>query len=121
MTKQDRVLCVLYLAVAAGALVATWSQNIRFFLRDGDGGLWGFIEACYANPAAASITNDVIFVLLAAWILMWVESRRLKIPHLWAYYLLSLGIAISVTFPVFLYARQRRLAVLRATAPEPAA
>jgi hypothetical protein len=110
---SDKVLIRLYGAIALGALVATWSQNIRFFRQAGNGGITGFLEATYANPAAASITNDIIFVALAAAVLMWVEARRLGIPHVWVYLVLSLVVAISVSFPLFLIARQRRLAAQR--------
>jgi hypothetical protein len=110
MRTQDRALCWAYGVIAFGALIATWSQNIRFFTQDDNGGLWGFLQACYANPAAASITNDIIFVLLAAFVLMIVEARRLGIRHVWIYPVLSFVVALSVAFPLFLLARQLRLA-----------
>jgi Terpene cyclase DEP1 len=113
MQRQDRVLCGIYAAVAAAALIATWSQNIRFFLRDGNGGLAGFLSGAWANPAAASLSNDVVFVALAAVVLMVVEARRLGVRYVWAYVVGAAVIAISVTFPLFLIARQRRLAELR--------
>lgn len=117
MTRQDRVLSAVYAAIALGALVATWSQNIRFFRQEDNGGLGGFLADAWANPAAASLSNDLMFLAVAAAVLMVVESRRLGIPHVWAYLLFSLLIAVSVTFPLFLLARQRRLAQLR-DAPE---
>ncbi|SEF50823.1 Protein of unknown function [Thermomonospora echinospora] len=113
MQRQDRILCGIYAAVAVGALIATWSQNIRFFARDDNGGLAGFLRDAWANPAAASLSNDVVFVALAAVVLMVVEARRLGVRHVWAYVVGALVIAISVTFPLFLIARQRRLAELR--------
>ena len=106
---RSRTLCWMYGAIAAGALVATWSQNIRFFAEEENGGLIGFIEDTYANAASASITNDLVFVLLAALVLMFVEARRLGIRHLWAYFAISLLVAISVAFPLFLIARERKL------------
>lgn len=107
---RDRLLIGVYGAIALGALIATWSQNIRFALREGNGGLVGFVQDSYANPAAASITNDILFVLLAAIVFMVVEARRLGIRHVWIYLLVSFVIALSVAFPLFLIARQRRLA-----------
>ena len=115
---RDRLLIGIYAAIALGALVATWSQNIRFLLREDNGGVQGFVRACYANPAAASITNDIVFVLLAAVVLMVVEARRLGIRHVWIYPLLSLVVALSVAFPLFLIARQFAL-VRRAAGPPP--
>ena len=107
MRTRDRVLCWTYGLIAAVALVATWSQNLRF-MRDGRS-LWDFLKACYANPAAGSITNDIVLLTLAAFVFMIVESRRLGIRHVWAYILGALLVAASVAIPLFLLARQRKL------------
>ena len=110
---SSRTRCWIYGAIALGALIATWSQNIRFFTEEGNGGLAGFIEDTYANAASSSISNDLVFLGLAAIVLMAVESRRLGIRHLWVYIAASFLIAISVTFPLFLIARERKLAAER--------
>jgi Na+/serine symporter len=107
---RTKTLCWIYGLIAFGALVATWSQNIRFFGGEGNGGLGDFIDGMYENAAAASISNDLLFMLIAAFVLMAVEARRLRIRHLWVYYLGSFLIAVSVMFPLFLLARELRLA-----------
>jgi glycerol-3-phosphate acyltransferase PlsY len=114
---RDRLLVQVYGAIALGALIATWSQNIRFLLREGNGGVLGFLRDSYANPAAASITNDILFVLLAAVVFMVVEARRLGIRHVWIYVALSLLVALSVAFPLFLIARRLKPA-RRPAAPD---
>lgn len=106
---RSRTLCWIYALIAVGALVATWSQNIRFFGEEGNGGLDGFIDGMYENAAAASISNDLIFMLLAALVLMAVEGRRVGVRHLWVYFAGSFLIAVSVMFPLFLLARELRL------------
>jgi hypothetical protein len=83
MTKHDHNLRIAYGVIAAAALVATWSQNIRFMTQDGNGGVWGFVTDGYANPAAASLTNDLLFICAAVCVFFWIEGRRLGIPHLW--------------------------------------
>jgi hypothetical protein len=40
------------------------------------------------------------------------EARRLGVRFVWLYVILGFAIAISVTFPLFLIARERRLAKL---------
>lgn len=112
MTLTPKVRCWIYGAIAAGALVATWSQNIRFFSGDGSHSLGAFISDSFDNAAAASISLDLSFILLAAFVLMAVEAKRLGIRHLWAYMLGSLLIAVSVAFPLFLIARELQLAAL---------
>lgn len=110
MTGSRKALCAVYALIAAGALVATWSQNLAFFAEAPDAGIAGFIAGGYANPAAASLTNDLLFLLLAAIAWMLVEARRIGVRFVWLYVILSFVIAISVTFPLFLIARERRLA-----------
>ena len=107
---RSKTLCWVYGLIALGALVATWSQNIRFFSEEGDGGLSGFVDGMYENAAAASISNDLLFMLIAALALMVIEARRLGIKHLWVYVAGSFLIAVSVAFPLFLLARERKLA-----------
>jgi hypothetical protein len=110
MTNTDRKLCTAYGAIAVLALLGTWSQNLAFFALPEKNGLADFMRATFANPAAASITLDLLFLCLAAVIWMLVEARRLAIRGVWFYIAFSFLIAISVTFPLFLIARQVRLA-----------
>jgi len=102
-------LVVAYAVLALGALIATWSQNIAFLRLPDAGGVAGFLRLCYANPAAASISNDVLFVALAAFVFMAVEGKRTGVKYVWVYVVLSFAIAISVMLPLFLIARERRL------------
>ncbi len=102
-----KLLCTVYAAIALVALIATWSQNILFF-RDG-GSFLGFWEATKANAASRSITVDIALLLLAVAILMVIEARRLGVKYVWAYIIGGFLIAISVTFPLFLLARELRL------------
>jgi hypothetical protein len=108
----------IYVAIAVLALVATWRQNIGFLLegeRGVAGGLVDFWPALLANRATTSITVDIFLFGLAAVLWMVSEARRHQIRHVWLYVLLSFAIAISVTFPMFLAAREHRLASLGET------
>jgi hypothetical protein len=110
MSTGRRALCGVYLLLAVGALLATWSQNLAFFAESPDYGIVDFVAGGYANHAAASLTNDLLFLSWAAILWMVVEARRLGIRFVWLYVVLSFVIAISVTFPLFLIARERKLA-----------
>ncbi len=107
MLMSRRLLCVVYAAIALVALVATWSQNI-VFLRSG-GSLIGFFEALKVNPSSRSITADIFLFGFAVAILMVIEARRVGVKFVWAYIIGGFLIAISVTFPLFLLARELRL------------
>ena len=116
MPRSRRLLCAVYAATALLALVGTWSQNVAY-VRPGDGALTGFVQATarfwpetLATPAATSITVDIGLFFFAAALLMLLEARRLEIRFAWLYVIGGLLIAISVTFPLFLIARERRLA-----------
>jgi hypothetical protein len=110
MTGSRKLLCAVYALLAAAALVATWSQNLAFFAQSPGAGMAGFVRAAYVNPAAASLSNDLLLLCAAAIVFMLVEARRLAIRFVWVYVVLSFAIAISVTFPLFLIARERKLA-----------
>jgi hypothetical protein len=113
MSRSRRILCFFYAAISVIALVACWRQNIAFMSETGLdllSGLIAFWPALLANHATTSITLDIFLFGLAAYIWMVVEARRLEIPYVWLYMILALPIAISVMFPLFLIARERRLA-----------
>ncbi len=111
-TRRDSLLCGVYGLIALIALVVTWYHNL-VFLSETPGPLSGALEfwkATFANHASTSITIDIILVCATIFIWMVLESRRLKIRFVWAYILGCLFVAVSVGLPLFLIARQRRMA-----------
>lgn len=117
MTRSDKMLCLLYAVIAAAALIVTQVNNAAFFLLPNNGGLPGYLQALYANPASASFVNDVTLYVVAGFIFMIVEGRRLKLRYVWVYLVLSALVAVSVMFPLFLIARQFALARQRTLPP----
>lgn len=104
MSATRRNLCIFYGVVALVALVATWSQNLQ-------PAHVSYLEDLKASPASRSFTVDIGFFLLAGVGLMVTEARRLKMGWtVWLYVILGFVVAISVTFPLFLIAREMRLA-----------
>jgi hypothetical protein len=127
MPRARLLLCLVYGATAVLALVATWSQNVAY-LHPGEGPFTGFIMATLrfwpdtlTTPAGVSITVDLAIFFFAAAVLMVYEARRLGIPGVWLYVALGFLVAISVTFPLFLIARERRLAQIETGVPALAA
>jgi hypothetical protein len=112
MTSHKRLLIGFYALVSVAALFATWSQNLQLFSPGGGplGPFATFIEATRVNPASRSITVDIGFFLLAASAFMVIEARRLGVRFVWLYIVFGFLIAISVTFPLFMIARELRLA-----------
>lgn len=114
MTGNEKILCWVYAVIALAALVATWTNNIAFFAQPENREVMSFVQALYQNHASASITNDILLFGLAAFIFMVHEAKRLAVPHVWVYILLSCLVAVSVMFPLFLIARQVAVAKQRA-------
>ena len=113
MQKYEKALCAAYIAIALIALVATWSHNIAFLIQPGNLEPLSFFRALYVNHAAASVANDIWLMCAAAFVFMLHEAKKLGIGHVWLYILLSLLVAVSVMFPLFLVARQVALAKQR--------
>jgi hypothetical protein len=113
LPTSSKVLCAGYGAIAIAALVATWSQNIAYL--DTPSGLGGFWVATKVNAASRSITVDIALFALAATFLMVIEARKHGVKFVWLYVIGGLLIAISVTFPLFLIARERRIAATQPT------
>jgi hypothetical protein len=99
MNRNTRI--AIYAVIAVVALYGTWSQNLAYGPT-----LAGFLQDAKANPAARSVTIDIFMMALAASFLMTYEARRLGVRFVWAYVFFGLTVAISVTFPLFLIARE---------------
>jgi hypothetical protein len=112
MPRSRVSLCAVYGLIALGALMATWSQNLTYFTNPADliPALGAFVIDLKVNPAARSVAADIALVFLAAAVFMVIEARKHGIHFVWAYIVGGLFIAISVTFPLFLIARELRLA-----------
>jgi hypothetical protein len=122
MSGARKLLCWVYGLIAALALVGTWRQNLAFGAERGLGLADTFAQfwpALLVNRATISITVDLFLFVLAAFFFMVLEARRLEIRFVWLYILFAILIAVSVTFPLFLIARERQLAQREPDAPEP--
>lgn len=109
MSRTRQLLCVFYGLIALIALIATWSQNLIYFTGPAPAGFGQYVLDLKVNGAARSFTVDIGLFLLAATGLMVIEARKLGIRFVWVYVILGFAIAISVTFPLFLIAREIRL------------
>jgi uncharacterized protein DUF2834 len=108
LPTASKVLCAVYAVIAIAALVATWSQNAAYFDRPASF-LAAFLNDSKITPASRSLTVDILLFFLAAAVLMVIEARKHGIRFVWLYIVGGAGIAISVTFPLFLIARELRI------------
>ena len=113
MSVQQRWLVGFYALVAVIALIATWGQNLTYVWQSGEiSALNQFLPDLRVNPAARSISVDIGLFLLAASAFMVIEARRLGVRFVWLYILFGFLVAISVTFPLFMIAREMRIAAV---------
>ena len=102
-----------YLALAIAGGVLPWMANIDFMRNYGASfDLKVFIDLANANPAAQSLSRDLLIgaTAVTTWII--VESRRLQMRNLWLVLLSSVTTAFAFAAPLFLFLRERRLAEL---------
>ena len=103
----------IYLALAVAGGVLPWMANLDFMRDYGTSfDLKVFVDLANANPAAQSLSRDLLIGAAAVTTWMIVESRRLKMRNLWLVLLSSVTIAFAFAAPLFLFIRERRLAEL---------
>jgi hypothetical protein len=96
----------VYGAISVIALIATWGANLEYTL---DGFMHNFMNDLRVTPASRSYTGDLVMLAVAVVVLMVVEARKHGIKFVWLYVVGGFAIAISVTFPLFLIARELRM------------
>lgn len=64
----------------------------------------------FANRTSTTFALDLFLAVLAAFVFMWYEGRRVGIANVWRFWLLAMLFGLAGTLSLFLYARERRLA-----------
>jgi hypothetical protein len=104
------MLMYYYGVLALVGLGLTWHYNITYMRENAGFSLLGFVQAGFVNPAAASLSCDILVVALAASVWMVVEARRIGMRHGWVFPLLGWFVAMAFAIPLFWALRERRLA-----------
>ncbi|WP_079110192.1 DUF2834 domain-containing protein [Streptomyces roseifaciens] len=114
---RDRTLCVFYALFALVGLVAMGALAVAFVRRTMDDGADGpagvirnFLHDALTNLASQFIYADLVLIWLGLAAFMIVESRRLGIRYVWAYIVGAPALALCVSFAVFMYVRQLKIA-----------
>ena len=118
--KPNHWLAWLYLGLAGAGAILPWLANLDFIRASGGAfDLAFFIAQANANPAAQSLSRDLLIGATAFTIWMVVEARRLQIKYFWIALLASFGLAFACGAPLFLFLRERRLLELSKGQLEP--
>ena len=102
-----------YGLLAVLGLILPWYYNLEFMTQNDGFHLLSFLQGCFANPAASSISVDLLIGASAFIIWMVSEGRRLGMQRLWLYLLLTFTVAFAFAAPLFLLMRARHLAAVR--------
>ncbi len=109
MPTSRKLLCIVYAHVAVVALVLNWSQTVAYT----HSGLAAFLDNFWHdarfNASSRNMTADVLMLGLSVAILMVVEARKYGVRFVWLYIVGGFFVAISVTVPLFLIAREIRI------------
>ncbi|MFD7406338.1 DUF2834 domain-containing protein [Streptomyces sp. NPDC059866] len=120
---RDRALCTLYGLFAVGGCLVMGTLAIVFVVRNADAGPLGVIENflrdATRNLASQFIYADLALIWAALAAFMIIEARRLGIRHVWAYIVGAPALALVVSFSVFMYVRQLKIAALNDAPAEP--
>jgi len=109
-SKPSPWLAWLYLGLAVAGAILPWLANLDFIRQSGGPfDLALFIAQANANPAAQSLSRDLLVGATAFTIWMVVEAKRLTIKYFWIALLASFGVAFACGAPLFLFLRERRL------------
>ena len=113
MTVSRKALCVAYALIGGVAFIGTWGNILGVVSQYGFWeGTVRFWQDTLVNESSRFITVDLLFLGLTVTVLMVLEARRLRMPGVWIYVVLGLLVAISLTVPVFMIQRERKLAAL---------
>jgi|SRR5690242_13030153 uncharacterized protein DUF2834 len=118
MAVSRKALCAVYAVIGVVAFAGTWGNVLGLV---GEEGFWAgtirFWQDTLVNASSRFITIDLLFLGLAIVVWMVLEARRLRIPGVWLYVVAGLLIAISLTVPLFMIQRERKLAALERGTP----
>ena len=115
MARNRQYLCLFYGLLATVAFISIWIEIGGHFgavdrLADLPTAMMRFMADTQASRASRTVTVDLLLLSLAAMAFMVLEARRLGIRFVWIYILVGFALAISVTFRLFMIARERHLA-----------
>ena len=106
--KQIISYLYLFLSILGGILPKL--ANFDFAMEYGNSfDINNFIILANANPAAQSISRDLLIGATAVFIWIVNESKKLNMKNMWIVYFGTFLIAFAFSAPFFLFLRERRI------------
>jgi hypothetical protein len=97
-----------YLVLAVIGFVFPYYFLLSFLVENGlDVEL--LLAQLFANDISTFFAVDLLITAVVFWIFVYREAKRWEMRHWWRYVVFTLVVGPSFAFPLFLYARERRL------------
>ena len=110
LKDKKQTLSYLYLFLSILGAILPMLANFDFAMEYGNSfDIKYFISLANANPAAQSISRDLLVGATAVFIWIVNESRKLSIKNMWIVYIGTFLIAFAFSAPFFLFLRERRI------------
>ena len=110
LKDKKQTLSFLYLFLSILGAILPMLANFDFAMEYGNSfDIKYFISLANANPAAQSISRDLLVGATAVFIWIVNESRKLSIKNMWIVYIGTFLIAFAFSAPFFLFLRERRI------------
>ena len=104
------IISYLYLFISILGAIFPMISNFNFVMEYGSSfDINQFIQLANANPAAESISRDLLIGASAIFIWIVNESRKLNMKNMWIVYVGTFLIAFAFSAPFFLFLRERRI------------
>jgi hypothetical protein len=111
----------VYLVLAVTGYVVTGVPMLMESARSGNILFWTdparTNAELFANLTSTAFALDLVVVVIVALIWMTREARRLGMPRMWLYWVLTLLFGLGGTLPLFLFFREPRLDARPARVP----
>jgi hypothetical protein len=101
-----------YILCSIAGLIITWYFNIQFMIDHAGFSLVTFLQETFATNGSASIASDFIIVGMVFLVWSFKEAKRLDMRGWWFFFLVTFGVAMAFTMPLFMLVRERRIAAL---------
>ena len=110
LKNNKYILSYLYLSLSILGAILPMISNFNFAMEYGSSfDINQFIQLANANPAAESISRDLLIGASAIFIWIVNESRKLNMKNMWIVYAGTFLIAFAFSAPFFLFLRERRI------------
>ncbi len=110
LKDNKQTVSYIYLFLSILGAILPMMANFDFAVKYGNSfDIKNFISLANANPAAQSISRDLLIGASAVFIWIVNESKKLKIKNMWIVYFGTFLIAFAFSAPFFLFLRERRI------------